>query len=316
MEVFPIQADIASDIHLTAILEHPNISRLKPEATQVLLKKALHDYPSSILELSHNEYHVRRRPSTNPLPFVPKNSFEIVDDDGLSFWDQRTIYVEPHLRSMCPTPARVSQWLTEHGQLKPKWLPVQAVHTLWNSCAFVVLSGNVMNEGMWNKWREAGKPDDWKVMTKLEHTKRTVEYLALLERENPKGMRKIKDTSQLPPIERPAVLPMSFKPLPEQTSGMAQGKRKRKRRKPAKHGEPMAEDEDKVQAQVNQEMANKPDAGMADAPEEAQPEATEPPTNKRKRKRRKSERPYDVDNGTIDAIATANDGEPSKKRRR
>lgn len=317
MGVFTIQADITSDIHLTAILEHPNISKLKPEATQILLKKAMHDHPSSILELSHNEYYVRRRPSTNPLPFVPKNSFEIVDDDGLSFWDQRTIYVEPHLRNMCPTPAKVAQWLTEHGQLKPKWLPVQAVHALWNSCAFVVLSGNVMHEGMWNKWREAGKPDDWKIMTKVEHTKRTVEYLALLERANPKGGRKIKeDVTQLPPIERPAVLPMSFKPLPEQMSSRAEGKRKRKRRKPAKHNEPMAEDEGKVEVQVGQEMADKPDTGMVDALEEAQPGATEPPTNKRKRKKRKSSGPNDAEKAATNTIGTADDGEPSKKRRR
>ena len=260
---------------------------------------------------------MRRRPSTNPLPFVPKNSFEIVDDDGLSFWDQRTIYVEPHLRNMCPTPARVAQWLTEHGQLKPKWLPVQAVHTLWNSCAFVVLSGNVMHEDMWNKWRESGKPDDWKIMTKVEHTKRTAEYLALLERENPKGMRKMReDMSQLPPIERPAVLPMSFKPLPEQTSGRVEGKKKRKRRKPPKHKDSMAEDEDKVEAQLNQETADKQDVGMADVPDEAQPEATKLPTNKRKRKKRKSSGPNDAEKVTTDATATVSDGEPSKKRRR
>ncbi|KAJ4297502.1 hypothetical protein N0V90_005394 [Kalmusia sp. IMI 367209] len=168
-------------IHLTAILEHPNIAILKPQATQSLLRQAIQEIHSKTLELSSNGFYVRRRPSTYPFSFIPSNSFEIINDEGLSFWDQRTIYVEPHIRHMCKTPAKVAHWLTEHGQLKPKWLPVQAVHTLYNSCAFVVLTGNVTHEDPWNKWRAAEKPENWKVMTKVEHTKRTEEYAALVE---------------------------------------------------------------------------------------------------------------------------------------
>lgn len=311
-----MQADVVTDIHLTAILEHPNISKLKPEATHILLKQALHDHPSNILELSQSEYYVRRRPSTNPLPFVPHNSFEIVDDDGLSFWDQRTIYVEPHLRNMCPSPARVAQWLAEHGQLKPKWLPIQAVHTLWNGCAFVVLSGNVMHEGTWNKWRAAGKPDDWKIMTKVEHTKRTAEYLALLKKENPRGMRKVaQDPSRQPAIARPAALPVAFKALPEDASAKVESKKKRKRRKPARASEHDGHVGDEVDVQADQEV-HMPDAGTVDAPEEALPEAPEAPTNKKKRKRRKSSKPGpDIENvvaGTADETEDA----PMKKRRR
>ncbi|KAF2624153.1 hypothetical protein BU25DRAFT_162395 [Macroventuria anomochaeta] len=302
-------------IHLTAILEHPNISKLKPEATQFLLKQALHGHPSNVLELSQNEYYVRRRPSSNPLPFVPKNSFNIVDDDGLSFWDQRTIYVEPHLRNMCPTPARVAQWLTEHGQLKPKWLPVQAVHTLWNSCAFVVLSGNVMQEGTWSKWREAGKPDDWKIMTKVEHTKRTAEYLALLEKEAVRAMRRNREeTSQLPPIARPAALPMAFKPLPKDASIKVEGKKKRKRHKPSKSGDYAGQGNEQAEDSVNQETAHEPDTGMAHAPREVQRDVAQSTKNKKKRKRRKSSKPdKNVDDAT-DAVAPADDDEPKKKR--
>ncbi|KAF3052705.1 hypothetical protein E8E11_008216 [Didymella keratinophila] len=301
-------------IHLAAILEHPYISKLKPEATQILLKQALRDHPSDILELSRNEYYVRRRPSTNPLPFVPSTSFEIVDDDGLSFWDQRTIYVEPHLRNMCPTPARVAQWLTEHGQLKPKWLPVQAVHTLWNSCAFVVLSGNVMHEGTWNKWREAGKPNDWKIMTKVEHTKRTAEYLALLEKENPKGMRRDQnDTSKLPPIARPATLPIAFNPLPEDTAINTGGKKKRKRRKPGNPSNDVVDDEQPQVVNIK-ETSNKLDTGMAGAPEE-QKDTVQPAANKKKRKRRKSGRANNVDDTATDVAAPIDHDGPSKKRR-
>ena len=64
------------DIHLTAILEHPNISSLKPEASQVLLQQALHDHPSKMLETSSNSYYVRRKPSSYPpkyLQLVPRH---------------------------------------------------------------------------------------------------------------------------------------------------------------------------------------------------------------------------------------------------
>ncbi|KAF1977658.1 hypothetical protein BU23DRAFT_550337 [Bimuria novae-zelandiae CBS 107.79] len=168
-------------IHLTAILSHPTIATLKPQATQPLLRHAFQELPSQTLELSENGFYVRRRPSTYPAPFVPANSFDVVNDDGLSFWDQRTIYVEPHIRHMCKTPAKVAHWLKEHGQLRAKWLPVQAVHTLYNSCAFVVLSGNVMHEDQWRKWRVTEKPENWRVMTKVENVRRTEEYVALRE---------------------------------------------------------------------------------------------------------------------------------------
>ncbi|KAK1913377.1 hypothetical protein P3342_005313 [Pyrenophora teres f. teres] len=233
-------------IHLTAILEHPNVSSLKPEASHALLQQAMHDHPSKILEISANRYYVRRKPSSYPPKYLPHNSFQVVNDDGLSFWDQRTIYVEPHVRNMCQSPARVAQWLTEHGQLRPKWAPIQAVHMLWNSCAFVVLSGNVMHEDVWQKWRDLDKPEDWKIMTKVENTKRTAEYVALLEKQNPGGMRKKKvDDSELPPIARPAVLPVAAETVPayEADEQQNQGKKKRKRRKPNKSGKSVAENE-------------------------------------------------------------------------
>jgi hypothetical protein len=202
---------------------------LKPEASQVLLQQALKDHPCKILEVSSNGYYVRRKPSSYPPEYLPHNSFEVTDDNGLAFWDQRTIYVEPHLRNICQTPAKVAHWLAEHGQLRPKWLPIQAVHTLFNSCAFVVLSGNVMHDDVWQKWREADKPEDWKIMTKVEHTKRTAEHVALLEQQNPSGMRWNQvDESQLPQVARPAVLPMDVEVAPD-CAEEKPGKKKRKR---------------------------------------------------------------------------------------
>lgn len=226
-------------IHLTAILDHPYISSLKPEASQKLLQDALQTHPSALLETSTNGYYVRRKPASYPPKFLPDLSFAECDDHGLTFWDQRTIYVEPHLRNMCSTPAKVAHWLKAHGQLRSKWLPVQAVHTLWNSCAFVVLSGSVMHDNVWSKWRAAEKPSDWKIMTKVEHTKRTAEDVALLEQQNPRGMRKtIVDELELPPIARPATLPLDTVILPEYSEAKEKpaGKRKRKRKKSNKSG--------------------------------------------------------------------------------
>lgn len=217
-------------VHLTAILEHPNISSLKPVATQVLLQQALRDHPSDMLELESNGYHIRRTPSTYPPKFLPHNSFKQVNDDGLSFWDQRTIYVEPHLRNICQTPAKLAYWLKKHGQMRSKWLPVQAVHTLWNSCAFVVLSGTVVQEDIWSKWRAAQKPDDWKILTKLEHTRRTAEYVALLQKQNPRGMRTAKlDDTTSPAIARPAVLALDVEVTPNYAEAIERPKNKRKR---------------------------------------------------------------------------------------
>lgn len=170
---------------------------LKPAASQVLLQQALQERPSTYVELSNNKYFVRRRPSTYPLTFIPSNSFDIVDENGLSYWDQRTIYVEPHIRDLCKTPARVAHWLKEHGGMRDKWLPIQAVHTLYNSCAFVALSGNVTHAGTWQKWRKADRPEYWKILTKVEHTKRTQEYKDLLTREKgEKESRRRSDTVQ------------------------------------------------------------------------------------------------------------------------
>lgn len=208
--------------------------------------------------------------------------------------------------------------MAEHGQLKPKWLPIQAVHTLWNSCAFIVLSGNVMHEGTWNKWREAAKPDDWKIMTKVEHTKRTAEYLALLQKENPKGMRKlVEDTSRLPPIARPAALSMAFDPLPEDSSSKIEDKKKRKRRKPAKLGHGAGGAAEQGGNPANQGAAQESDTGIVNAPQDVQAAIAESTTNKRKRKRRKSGKPDSTVNDAATNAGTAPDAdeEPGKKRR-
>ncbi len=208
--------------------------------------------------------------------------------------------------------------MTEYGGLKPKWLPIQAVHTLWNGCAYVVLSGNVTHEGTWKKWRETGKPDDWKIMTKVEHTKRTAEYVALLERENPKGMRKVvEDSSQLPPIARPAALSMSFEPLPEDHTVKTGSKKRRKRRKPAKPGADSARACEEAEDSTGQRKAHESSTDMFDASKDVQSDVTEPTTNKKKRKRRKSGKSNDtVGDTTNDVMGSPADDEAKKRQRR
>lgn len=99
---------------------------------------------------------------------------------------------------MCKTPARLAYWLRWHGDIKAKWLPIQDVQFLFNSCAFVVLSGNVTHESAWSKWREKQKPEYWRIMTKAEHSKRTNKYLELLNQgtETESGILIRKDTRQ------------------------------------------------------------------------------------------------------------------------
>ncbi|KAF2277666.1 uncharacterized protein EI97DRAFT_375139 [Westerdykella ornata] len=166
-------------IHLSAVLQHDNISSLKPAACQLSLQKAIRSKRSDYLELSKNGHFVRRRPETYPMRFIPEDSFEIEDDQGVTFWDQRTIYVEPHRRDLFRTPAKVAHWLKEHGGMREKWLPIQAVIPLYNSAGFVVLSGNVTHESVWRKWRRSYQPDKWKVLTKVEHMRHRDEYITL-----------------------------------------------------------------------------------------------------------------------------------------
>jgi hypothetical protein len=234
-------------IHLTAVLEHANIASLKPEATQILLRQAIQERAASNLQLSENGFYVRRRPSTYPLSFIPQNSFSIVDDEGLSFWDQRTIYVEPHVRHLCKTPAKVAHWLQEHGQIKPKWLPIQAIETLYNSCGFVVLSGVVLHENAWKKWRSMEKPVDWKIMTKVEHTKRTNEYLDLLNKTRADLKRKRNATTVAGDVDMVDARDTQDADAPKRLQSATKNK-KRKRAK-SKQG-------DSVQEHVDADMAD------------------------------------------------------------
>ncbi|KAF2017164.1 hypothetical protein BU24DRAFT_460241 [Aaosphaeria arxii CBS 175.79] len=173
-------------IHFSAILEHPNISTLKPAPSQLSLRQAIESGQTKTLELAAGGYHVRRKPSTYPLSHIPPGASSLCNDDGVKYWDERTIYVEPHSRHFCRTPARVAYWLSHHGQLREKWLPIQAVLPLYNSCAFVVLSGNVTHADMLQKWIGKGVPKDWRILSKAEHSKRTEEYLELLQNRNSK----------------------------------------------------------------------------------------------------------------------------------
>lgn len=156
-----------TDIHLSVLLGHSNLAGLKPIPTQHLLRRALQSFPSPDLEIVGEGYFVRRRVSTYPLPFIPKDAGSKVNDDGLSFWDERTLYVEPHLSTMCNRPATVAWWLKKHGELRRKWLPIQAIKTIAPSCAFVVLSGaNAKLGSSWERWAGKRLPNNWITMTK------------------------------------------------------------------------------------------------------------------------------------------------------
>ena len=69
--------------------------------------------------------------------------------------------------------------------MRKKW-QIQAVLSLHNHCAFVVLSAKITFEDVWEGWRKKNAPKDWKVLTKPEHTARTFEYIQLIEEEKRK----------------------------------------------------------------------------------------------------------------------------------
>lgn len=74
----------------------------------------------------------------------------------------------------------VAWWLKKHGNLRPNWLPIQAMRRIAPSCALVVFSGSVMMSQSWEMFRKKCSPENWIMMTKREHIQRTEEYLSLL----------------------------------------------------------------------------------------------------------------------------------------
>lgn len=67
-------------------------------------------------------------------------------------------------------------------------------------------------------------------MTKVEHTKRTAEYVELLKKENPGGMRKqLGEVNSLPAIARPASLAMNVEVALDYAEPVGKSKSKRKR---------------------------------------------------------------------------------------
>ncbi|KAF2199663.1 hypothetical protein GQ43DRAFT_419774 [Delitschia confertaspora ATCC 74209] len=175
-------------IHLSVLLDNPSIATLKPRPTQPLLARALATFPSPILQTPTTTpgSHVRRNPKT----FLPSSALSASIDN--TFWDQRTIYVEPHHRQLANIPAAISYHLKKHGGMRQKWLPIQAVQKIGNGpgmCAFVVLSGVVEHADIWRKWREGGKPENWIVLTKMEHRRREREYLDLLKQEKKERLK-------------------------------------------------------------------------------------------------------------------------------
>ncbi|KAF2737599.1 hypothetical protein EJ04DRAFT_104106 [Polyplosphaeria fusca] len=172
-------------VHLDAILQHPSVSSLKPEADQAFLHTALKLHPSQWIEFSKDESHVRRRPDSFPLCINSVSHVESGRPGHLdaNFWDSRTVYVEPHVITWGKLPSKIAYWLQQHGGLDKNLLPIQAVIPIHHTCAFVVLSEPVSHGDVRKNGTLSVGPEDWKVMTKAEHTKRTREYVELLSKE-------------------------------------------------------------------------------------------------------------------------------------
>ena len=201
-----IAYSIILDIHLSILTLHPFLSTLNPKPTQPLISRALSTFPSPYLETDNSSSstpgngaikdiqladdpathavppisHVRRKPSTYPLPFIPANP-------SPDFWDARTFYVEPPDRTLCGKPAFLAHHLKTEANFRDKWLPIQAIKPINKLCAFVVLSGDLEVGGMWEKWKKGPAKSflggGWRVLTKREHDEREKEYVELREKE-------------------------------------------------------------------------------------------------------------------------------------
>ncbi|KZF20871.1 hypothetical protein L228DRAFT_262746 [Xylona heveae TC161] len=155
-------------IHLSAFLESNIFARMKPTVTQMALRRSLMKLSSEgYLELSPDTYHVRRRPSTSPA----RPNAEAMHS---GFWDQKTVYVEPHVSSISLSPAKLAHHLTAASNLPSNILPIQHVDNPHRhpSYAFIMLSDDV-DESIASDSRHW--PQDWIVMTKKDWRRRTEE---------------------------------------------------------------------------------------------------------------------------------------------
>ncbi|PSN69039.1 hypothetical protein BS50DRAFT_675278 [Corynespora cassiicola Philippines] len=176
-------------VHLSNFVHHPSLATIDPAVTQKSLQQAIKEYGSKYLEMSRDTYYVRRSPNTYPLPFIPANAISVVNEKGLDFWSERTIYVETHARSKkwAKCAPKIAQWLQSHGELRNKWLPIQTVRILDSGGALITLSGNVTHQDIWQKWAKKGKPNGWTLMTKIEYDRRTKEHIKVRQGERSRG---------------------------------------------------------------------------------------------------------------------------------
>jgi len=119
------------------------------------------------------------------------------------------------------------------------------------------LSGNITHADVWSKWRAAEKPDNWKILTKVEHSKRTAEYVALLEKRNPRSKGKHQlDDPVLPAIAKPAALALNMEMVPTYTEDTERPKTKRKRNR---------KKSDKIDTQAGEVETNNTNAAADEA---------------------------------------------------
>ncbi|ORY00375.1 hypothetical protein BCR34DRAFT_606275 [Clohesyomyces aquaticus] len=167
-------------IAIKDIVDHPYIDRLRPTPTEALIRRALQEKASMFLEISEDGTLVRRNPFFYPYKFTPENSFSEVDDSGVTYWHQKTVYIEPHDLTLVKNPAKFSWYLQTQVFRGDIWLPIQHILPMHKSCAFVVTTRNVVQQ---EAWTHIDIPISWKVMSWVEHKKRTEEYLEILQNE-------------------------------------------------------------------------------------------------------------------------------------
>ncbi|KAF2839752.1 hypothetical protein M501DRAFT_1015842 [Patellaria atrata CBS 101060] len=164
-------------IHLSALLTHSYLTTFRKIPSQVQFRQALISNLKGHSQLQHSRdgYLVRRIPGSMAQSLAGgEPDGELTKDN--KFWNARTVYIEPHLSMLCTTPAKVLWWIKKAKGFRKAYLPIQKIWSPHVAYAFVLLRKQVAECDV----RKLGWPDDWIVLSKDEHTRRTQEYITLL----------------------------------------------------------------------------------------------------------------------------------------
>ncbi|KAL7266783.1 hypothetical protein RUND412_010654 [Rhizina undulata] len=151
-------------VHLSALVECPFLyeAMRKKEVSQVELMRAMKKVPSEILELSEDNYHVRRRSKLD-------EKLENVKD-----LEVYTVYIEPQITKVTTHPGKLARFMTQ-SSLPRRLFPIQNVEGPEKEYGFITFSSEVSQKEIEGELRDLW-PENWIVMSKAEWLRRDTLY--------------------------------------------------------------------------------------------------------------------------------------------